>query len=222
MHRWLNSKLVIVAGVVIAGLLAAYSPTFGVQGSDQGSNAPALSIVESEGELVRGNGPQGSAVGLRSPLSKVLAVFGSPTDLDVNKQLGPGYLPAARPPIAFPGVDFSVGNVEGNSDLVTALIVYSTRSETSRGVAVGDPMEKARSRYRARCTPEYTVDYVTAAQCDVKIATGTYLTFVADFGSDDIGAIALSSEPRGGCQDGGAVRGAALRRCLREARRGPR
>lgn len=219
MYRRIARCLVVVGP---ASLMAAAHAGCGLTSVGAQTEPPPLQIVEAQGIVESQSGSRRKRLGLRSPAKRIFTTFGTPRGESESLQIGPSYLPASRPAISFPGFDVMVGNSAGNSDIVTAFVVYEG-GVTSKGVSVGDPMAKARRRYSLRCTPEYTVEHTTRGECDGRLAAGIYIAFVADFSSDDIGAIAVSSEPfHGGCEDGGAVRGIRLRKCLEEARRGPR
>ena len=128
----------------------------------------------------------------------------------------PSFLPGAAPTLAYRGAAFS----PTDRGRIAAFVVYADGASTTRGITIGDSLERANGAYRLRCiegTEEHGGD--TATECFAKTGPGTYVNFVAEKGADAVQAIAISSEPfPGGCETLPNARRA--RPCLAEARSG--
>lgn len=78
---------------------------------------------------------------------------------------------------------------------IASFVAYGDGARTSRGVEVGDPLDRARSTYGGACKPEIeTESDVIVAQCWKRLGPGRHIAFAAFDGSDKIGSIAVSAD----------------------------
>ena len=142
-------------------------------------------------------------VGFGTTERRVIRVFGQPDRSPGFAPAGaspsevgvPGRIPASGPPrlLKYNGVGF-LGAPGGR---IYAIIVTQRGATTTRGVAIGDSLDVARSRYRLRCADVAGGESLLGAQeyypsCEARLRNGVRIWF----GQDPIRSITLVSQPR--------------------------
>ena len=171
--------------VLVVALLAAGSTAAWVAG-----RAPE-STSDPNGPIDELNGTY-AGVGLGSARARVIERFGRPLSARppaVTYSNAPSSLPSDTGRDAI-YADAGFTFVDGR---VASFVVYGDRARTRRGVAIGDPLVRAREVYRADCRLEPTRGEAgrISPRCQARVAPGLHLYF----GGDPIGVIAVSSWP---------------------------